>query len=178
MANAEPGLLGAGCIQPCCVQVDGKGEIRIYSCASRSEHGILSSGGGGMVLHTLRHDGFTYLEPSGGTGVVGTRPLLWAGGILELNTLAPAGEVRVQVTDSKGTVLRGYSFAESIPFTGDSIAWTPRWNRDFSASQLPRQALRIEVQLNNARLYSIRGNIQVLTAAETAQIEQGDAPIL
>lgn len=171
MVNSRPGQLGAGCLQPCCLLIEDD-VIRIYSCAARHEHGMLTPGDGGLLLHTLRLDGFTYLEPTGGIGVIGTRPLLWQGGKLELNVLAPDGEARVQVTDSNGKVLQGYSFEDSISFTGDSIRWEPLWRENRSVHAFVDRVLRIEVTLRNARLYSIRGNFQILTAAEVKRYEQ------
>lgn len=174
MGNASPGQLGAGCLQPCCLFLN-EDTIRIYSCAARHEHGILRRGDGGLLLYTLRRDGFVYLAPNGGAGVIGTRPLLWGGGKLELNVMAPDGEVRAQVTDSSGTLLQGYSFAESIPFTGDNLRWEPRWGAGRSLNDLAERTLRVEVLLDNARLYSIRGTVQVLTAAEVTYFENKHA---
>ena len=113
-----------------------------------------------------------YLESAGAAGVIGTRPLLARGGSLELNVLAPDGEVRVQVTDIKGDILPGYGFADSIPFIGDNLHWEPNWRGNQSLRNLPERALRIEILLDNARLYAIRGNFQVLTAPEAILYEQ------
>jgi len=122
----------------------------------------------------LRRDGFTYLESCGGAGVIGTRPLFWkSGSPLELNVLAPAGEVRVQITDSKGAVLSGYSFGDCVPFTGDALRWKPIWRESSSVLSLPGRTLRLEVRLDNARLFAIRGNFRILTAAEVDDYEQG-----
>jgi hypothetical protein len=173
MQNADPGQLGGGCLYPCCMVLDDEETIRIYSNAVRHEHGFQLPGDAGIVLHTLRRDGFTYLESSGGAGVIGTRPLLARGGALELNVLAPDGEVRVQLTDSKGDILPGYGFADSIPFAGDNLHWEPQWKGNQTLQNLPERTLRLEVLLDNARLYAIRGNFKVLTAPEVVLFEQG-----
>jgi hypothetical protein len=172
IANSDPSQFGAGCIQPSCLVLDDKETVRIYGSAAIHEHGYLLPGDGALVLHTLRLDGFTYLQSSGGAGLIGTRPLLWRGGRLELNVLAPAGEVRVQITDSKGAVLPGWSFDECVRFAGDDLHWEPRWTNDKTLQILPERALRIEVHLDNARLYAIRGNFKVLTAAQTNIYDQ------
>ena len=173
MPNADPGQLGAGCLYPCCMVLDDEDTIRIYSNAVRHEHGFRVPGDGGILLHTLRRDGFVYLESAGAAGVIGTRPLLARGGSLELNVLAPDGEVRVQVTDINGDTLPGYSFADSIPFIGDNLRWEPHWKENRSLHNLAERTLRLEVLLDNARLYAIRGNFQVLTAPEAILYEQG-----
>lgn len=172
MPNADPGELGGGCLYPCCMVLDDEDKIRIYSNATRHEHGFRVPGDGGILLHTLRRDGFTYLESSGAEGVIGTRPLLARSGSIELNVLAPDGEVRVQVTDIKGDVLPGYSFADSIPFIGDNLNWEPHWKGNQSLHKLSERTLRLEVLLYNARLYAIRGSFQVLTAPEAILYEQ------
>jgi hypothetical protein len=175
--NTDPGTPGAGCIQPSCMILDGD-TIRIYGSASAHEHGILVPGDGALVLHTLRRDGFTYLESVGGPGVIGTRPLFWQGNSsIEFNVSAPDGEARVQITDSKGDVLPGYSFEQCVPFSRDEIRWEPRWKDRPPLRGLPQRTLRVEVLLDDARLYAIRGDFKVLTAAEVRRYEQrGEIP--
>jgi len=177
MPNAEPGEFGAGCIQPSCMIIDEEERIRIYSCAAKHEHGVPVAGDGSLLLHTLRRDGFVFLESTGGPGMVGTRPLLWRGGALKLNVVASNGEARVQVTDSVGNVLPGYAFEDCPAFSGDALYWQPRWKEGRAIEALPERTLRFEVKLNNARLYAIRGDFSVLTGAETFRYENhGERP--
>lgn len=171
MPNTDPGHPGAGCLQPTCMIFDEE-VIRIYASSARHEHGIMLPGDGAILLYTLRRDGFVYLEDTGGSGVIGTRPLLWEGGTLTLNALAPDGEVRVQVTDSRGVVLPGYSFAEAVPFTGDNQRWEPHWKEGRSLRSVSERTLRLEVRLSNARLYAIRGNMRMLSAPEVVRFER------
>ena len=174
LPNMRPGELGAGCIQPACMLVDEEERICIYSSATEHEHGVPVADDGAIVLHTLRLDGFVYLEPDGGPGILGTRPVLWhgPGAELKINVNAKGGEVRAQLTDSRGFTLAGYSFDDCIPFGDDALRWSPRWVNDRAMVAIPERTLRIELRLVNTRLYAIRGPIEVLTGADTRRFEK------
>lgn len=128
--NASPGEYGAGCVYPASL-VHAGDTLRIYSSTSKGEHGQIvsdpESRQAAILLHTLRLDGFVYLEPPGGAGEMVTRLLLWGDGEPTLNVSAPQGVVRIQAMDENGTALRGYSYDDGVPFTGDSVTWTPEW---------------------------------------------------
>lgn len=176
--NAEPGEYGAGCLQPSSMLIDEEERIRIYSSATKFEHGVPIPGDGAITLHTMRRDGFVYLQSVGGPGTIGTRPLLWRGGPLSINLVATGGEAHVQMTDSAGVPLTGYTFEDCEAFTGDALYWQPRWKEGRSMTSFPERTLRIEVRLSNARLYAMRGQFSVLTAAETTNYEtRGEKPI-
>ncbi|MEJ7616682.1 MAG: hypothetical protein WKF30_06860 [Pyrinomonadaceae bacterium] len=177
MPNAEPGEFGAGCLQPASMVIDEKDRIRIYSSATKFEHGVPIPGDGAIIQHTMRRDGFVYLQSTGGPGTIGTRPLLWQGGPLKINLAATGGEAHVQITDSAGTPLTGYAFNDCEPFAGDALYWQPRWKEGRSLASFPERTLRIEVRLSNARLYAIRGQFTILTGAETTNYEtRGERP--
>jgi len=158
--------------------------LRIYSGSSRGEHYQFQTGqapdfskdkvanGGAILLHSLRRDGFCYLESDGGDGVLLTKPVLFRHSELKLNVLAPLGEVRVEISDIQGKELTGYSYAECVPFSGDSLAWTPTW-RNASLEQLAGRMVRIGIRLVNARLYAIRGNLGYMNDRSRLKYEQG-----
>jgi hypothetical protein len=156
--NGEPGAPNAGCVQPSSLVQLEDGSLRIYAGGSASEHGHCPPEDGYVMAYALRRDGFAYLESEGGQGVIGTRGLYWRGGNGELNVQAPAGWVRVQVTDSKGNALPGYTFAECEAFRGDSTAWAPRWKKGRALAELSGRMLRLEISLENARLFAVRGD--------------------
>ncbi len=170
-SNDNLNQFGGGCIYPSSMLVDTDNCVRIYSSASKAEHGILKEGSGAILLHKLRLDGFTYLETGGGLGLLGTRPLFWRGGEIKLNVEAPWGEVRVQITDPKGFVLKGYSFQDCIPFSGDELFYEPHWRNGTQATSLKKRLIRMEIQMHNARIYAIRGNFVPLVAAEAWRFE-------
>ena len=169
LPNAEPGEYGAGCIYPSSLIVDGDA-MRIYSSASVGEHAQTvaspESRNGAILLHTLRKDGFVYLEPPGGTGELVTRLLLWNGGEPSLNATATHGRVQIQVMDKVGKPIEGYRYEDCQPFEGDSTSWVPRFQDGRRVAELSGEILRLGVRLLNSRLYAMRGDFEVRIAAE------------
>jgi hypothetical protein len=182
--NAPTGQYGAGVLHPTTLMVDDEQSIRIYSSSSKVEHGYHDWLGdwetdlGAILMHRLRLDGFMYLESVGGLGILGTRPLFWYGGELRLNVQS-VQEARVQVTDIAGKAIEGYSFGDCEPFSGDELFWQPRWKNGRAMADLSKQVLRVEIGLENARIYAIRGDFLPLSDREARQIvETGEEPVL
>ena len=192
MPNTPPGELGGGVVRPHCMLVDDAQQIRIYSSSSSLEHGyhihdhigrkqIVGPGEGkdlgALLMHKLRLDGFFYLQSNAGPGMLGTRALFWRGGEARLNVQS-GHEVRVQVTDTEGKVLEGYGFADCEPFKGDALFWTPRWKNGRGLNELSKTVMRLEIELNNARLYAIRGDFIPMSTRETRRfLETGAEPV-
>ena len=167
--NGPPGSPDSGVVYPYCMIPQEDGSLRIYASACTMEHGNTPEGDtGSIIAYSLRRDGFVYMESTGGNGVVGTRQIYWRGGEAQLNVQSQGGDVRVQVTDIPRrlaftayppvTPLDGYSFDDCEPFSGDDTAWTPTWKGGKTLADLSGQAIRLDVQLNSARLYAIRGD--------------------
>ncbi len=176
--NAPTGELGAGIMRPMSMIVDDDQCIRIYSSASKLEHGYHIQGTdlGALVMHRLRLDGFMYLESAGGAGILGTRPIFWRGGEVRLNVQS-GQEARVQVTDGQGQTIEGYEFDNCEPFAGDELFWVPRWKSGMGMAALGNQLLRLEISLENARLYAIRGDFVVPSGREIRRfLESGEEP--
>ena len=173
--NSAPGEHGSGCIYPSSMVVDGD-TIRIYSSASRGEHAQVladtENRQGAILLHTLRRDGFVYLEPAGGTGELITRLLVWKGGELHLNVTAPRGQALAQIMDLEGRPIEGYRYEDCLPFTGDSMDWTPRWRHGLKLDALRDRVLRLGVRLANGRLYAVRGRLEFKTIIEARAYAQ------
>ena len=176
--NAPTGELGAGIMRPMSMIVDDDQCIRIYSNASKLEHGYHIQGTdlGALVMHRLRLDGFMYLESAGGAGILGTRPLFWRGGEVRLNVQS-GQEARVQVTDGQGQTIEGYEFDNCEPFAGDELFWEPRWKSGIGMAALGNQMLRLEISLENARLYAVRGDFVAPSGREIRRfLETGEEP--
>ena len=176
--NAAPGEIGAGLVRPTTLIIDEKPNIRIYSSSSKLEHGyhLVGDDRGAIIMHRLRLDGFMYLQSNAGKGLLGTRPLIWRGGEVRLNVQS-GNEVRVQVTDIEGRPMEGYGFADCPPFNGDELFWQPRWKNGKGLSELAGKALRLDISLNHARIYAIRGDLLPVTIREAVQFqESGEEP--
>ena len=168
--STEPGDLGGYGFYPCEL-VALKDELRIYSTGTRSDHsgkGEIPKGQkrSAMVMHTLRPDGFMYLENYAGEGSIMTKEFDLKEGNLSVNVSAPIGEVRAQVYVQKNVlpgegpptqkVAKGFSADECLPFTGDTLNWKPTWRSGKKLDELVGETVRIEILFDRARLYSIQ----------------------
>ena len=177
--NGAPGEPDCGCVYPSSVVAEQDGSLRIYASACTQEHGYRPPGSGSILAYRLRRDGFVYMESLAGPGFIGTRPLYWRGGQPSLNLQSPAGEARIQLTDEWGDVVQGYSFEDCEPFTGDDTQWQPAFKDGRTVTEQAGRILRIEVMLQNARLFAIRGDFVPLTAAHCWRFHQyGTVPEL
>lgn len=156
--NGEPGSPDSGCVYPSSMITLEDGSLRFYASACTREHGNVLPDTGSLVAYSLRRHGFTFLESAAGVGVIGTRPLYWKTGDLALNVQSQGGSVRVQVSEPDTTPLKGFSFDQCQPFTGDDTSWQPIWKDGKSLRQLGDRAIRLEVELYSARLYAITGD--------------------
>ena len=169
MAPAEPGDFGGYGFYPCSL-VQLPDELRIYSVGSRADHsgkGLIPAGEHrtAMNLHTLRPDGFMYLESRSGAASLLTKGFELTEGSLALNVEAPIGEVRAQMYVQTDTVpgdlppvqrvAEGFSAEECRPFTGDSLRWSPTWSSGRSLDELIGRTVRVEILFERARLYSL-----------------------
>lgn len=76
----------------------------------------------------------------------------------KLNLRAHLGWVRVQLSDVNRQPLPGYTFDDCQAFRGDEYHWEPTWIG--AKDPITELVGRIEVELVNAELYSIRGNFE------------------
>ena len=68
-------------------------------------------------------------------------------------------------------------FEDCEPFRGDALGWSPRWTGGRGLNEFTGQAIRLEVQLNNARIYAIRGLFTAMANRETRTfVRTGEAP--
>ena len=172
LPNGEPGAPDSGNVQPSYMVTLDDGSLRIYADGSVHEHGHCPPDDGYLMAYALRKDGFVYLESAGGPGMIGTRALYWQGGDALLNVQAPGGWVRAQVTDPKGETLEGYSLSESAVFQGDDMGLVLEWKGGRRVGGLAGKMIRIEVHLENARLYALRGDFILCQLADVHAFEQ------
>jgi hypothetical protein len=163
----EPGQFGCGCVYPGSLCVDKTNQIRIYSHGRRNEHQFTLNGdkrnenASGLMLHTLRLDGFMYLETTSNWGRVITRPLLFQEPGLRLNIQAPVGDVAAQIPDQSGKAMEGLTFEDCVPFHGDDLFWEPQWKSGKTLRDVIGKPVRVEVRMYKGRLYAMRGGFQI-----------------
>jgi hypothetical protein len=174
LALGEPGEYGAGNFYPTGLVQGTDNTLLLYTCGYKPQHGDMESyqhyqregeDYSAMVVHSLRKDGFAYLEPLGGWGWLRTKTILPQAGDLRLNIQAPIGEVRVQISDDASQPIPGFTFEESIPLQGDGVALEPRWEAHQVAELIGRPC-RVELKLFSGRVYAIRWTSQTYYAKE------------
>ncbi len=107
--------------------------------------------------HTMRVDGFVSVAADLKGGRLQTKPLVFAGTQLELNfSTSAAGSVRVEVQDTDGKPINGFSAANCPQLFGDSIARRVKWNSDADLSSLAGTPVRLLFELHDADLYSFQ----------------------
>lgn len=171
---------GCSQIRPCSI-VETESEIHIYSEAHRGEHGREAAAQreagqtplGGLVLHTLRRDGWMSLRPSGDWGRIQTKPIvLWQPEIL-LNAEASYGEILFQITDEKSRPLPGFGFADCVPLrAADQLRHPLAW-RQADLNSVLRQPVRLEFRFRNASLYGITASHHFLDAQDAWLLKHG-----
>jgi hypothetical protein len=159
------GEQGSGGIYPSTLLIDPEHTVRIYSGGARRAHFQSTTGpDAALLLHTLRLDGFAYLESDAGTGYVMTRRLRFSGPDLRLNVRAPYGLVRVQLSEAVGTPIPGFTFDECLPFTGDELFYRPRWRGGLNPSAVSDRLVHLEIEVTHGELYAIRGDLELVVA--------------
>lgn len=109
----------------------------------------------GIGLVKLRKEGFISMHGPQSGGVLVTRTLKWPGGNLVFNADAHAGEIKVRLTDARRKVLPGFDYDDCVPIKDDSVRQRVTW-KDKSIASLAGQALRLEIFLRNADIYTLR----------------------
>ncbi len=113
--------------------------------------------GSALRRYTLRLDGFVSLHAPMGGGEVITPPLKFSGSQLTLNfATSAAGSVRIELQDSTGKPIDGFSLADCPDHFGDTIERPVTWKNGGDLSSLRGKSTRLRIQLRDADLYSIR----------------------
>lgn len=121
---------------------------------SPTEMSMFMYGGG---HYKLRLDGFISVNAGYEEGEFLTKPLKFSGSELEINhSTAGAGEIRIELQDSDGQPLPGYSLDDCDPIKGDSISEIVTWNEKSDLSQVAGKTIRVRFVMNEADLYSLR----------------------
>lgn len=102
-------------------------------------------------LAMLRRDGFASMQ---GTGQLETETLKFTGSYLFVNA-SVTGSLKVEVLDSGGNVLSGFSAAECVPFAGDATKTRITWSGgNDNLSSLAGTNIRLRFQIDNGEIFS------------------------
>ena len=107
--------------------------------------------------YVLRMDGFVSVSASMACGELVTKPLIFSGNRLIINfSTSAAGEVKVEIQNSAGNPLPGYTQEECPALFGDAIERLVVWKKGNDLAALAGRAVRLRFILKDADLYSIR----------------------
>ncbi|MCC6424107.1 MAG: hypothetical protein IT447_11565 [Phycisphaerales bacterium] len=131
-----------------------------HGSATYSEHRTsLSNDSNRLVAHytsTIQPGRLCGLQGVG-DAFLRTKQFLLKDDQLTINAQCPHGEMKVQLIDIWQKPIAGFSFDDSERFSGDEIAWTPRW-KERSISELLGKRIGIEIRLYTGCVYGITGH--------------------
>lgn len=94
-------------------------------------------------------------KPLENIGQVTTKPLrLSEYSAITVNANASEGEIRVELLDSRGRRVRGFTAEDALPITGDSLAHRAAWN-GVSLSDLADGDYLVRLHLRKATVYAL-----------------------
>ena len=107
--------------------------------------------------YVLRTDGFASLHAGYQYGELLTKPLRFAGGELEINySTSGAGDVRVEIQDSTGKPIPGYTLDDCQSIVGDHIERVVAWKNTSDVSPIAGKSVRLRFVMRDADLFSLR----------------------
>ena len=110
-----------------------------------------------MAHYSLRTDGFVSVNAPYRGGELITRPFTFAGTNLEINFVtSAAGGVRVEIQDSEGNALPGYTLKDCGEMFGDEIDRVASWSSGKDVGKLAGKPVRLRFVLKDADLYSFK----------------------
>jgi len=157
---------------PTAMVVDDEGWLRVYttSCCGEHNDGEKFAKDDTIAYITVsrwRRDGFCALESHSDTGSILMRGILPHGGPILLNaTTGRFGKIRAELRKLDNTPFPGFELEKCIPVTGDGhylpLKWQDGDNLNETLDSLNDQPVRIYLELEQARLYAIRVNADLV----------------
>jgi len=106
---------------------------------------------------TLRLDGFASVNAPFTGGEMITNPLHFSGNQLVLNySTSAAGSIKVELLDSSGRPIQGYSSQDCRELIGDEIERVVTWNGVSDVSSLAGKPIQVRFLMKDADLFSLR----------------------
>lgn len=129
-----------------------EGDVYLYYAGYRWGHKYRHSVDRQIGVVKVKRDRYVARRAGAQGGTLTTPLVTLAGDALLVNVDAHEGEVRVQVSDEKGTPIPGFRFADCRPITSDSLAAQVEWQRPLA--ELRDKPVRLEFSLKNASLFA------------------------
>lgn len=107
-----------------------------------------------LALAKLRLDGFFFLKAKNEEGTIITKPFVFDGESLEVNTSSLNGYIKIEMLDQDGNTV-----ASSKTYRGyDNIRLNPEWNERNSLKQFKGENIRLKFILMNSKIFSFKVN--------------------
>ncbi|MCA8996333.1 MAG: hypothetical protein KDA80_05105 [Planctomycetaceae bacterium] len=107
--------------------------------------------------YTLRLDGFVSISAGLEGGRLKTKPITFNGNSLKLNfSSSAAGAIRVEIQDTNGTPIEGFTLAECDEVFGDAIDRPVAWKTMADVSRLKGQPIQILFEIRDADLFAFQ----------------------
>jgi len=134
------------------VELPGKnGELSVY--ATEAYYGAQP---GRLRRFSYRVDGFVSVHASSEGGELLSKPLIFKGDKLILNfATAPKGSVAVELEDSAGKAIPGFSLKDCQILRGDAVTQSVTW-KGGSLAKIAGTPVRVRFVLRDADVYSVR----------------------
>ena len=131
-------------------------EVYVYYSSFNNEHNLPVTAGK-IKMIKWRLDGFVSMDSGATEGTILTKQMTYTGGALKLNlNSSGAGNyVKAELINSAGTVITGYSAANSAVMNTDNTNLTVTWG---GSSTLPTAGTVVQVKLycKNAKVYALQ----------------------
>lgn len=128
-------------------------EVWMYTGVWDGDHG-LAFRDCAIIISKWRRDGFASLD-TGSNGVITTKKLLMEGGKrLVLNADASEGQILVELLNSAGNPISGFTKDDCDPINTDSVSHTVSWNGNKDISSLEGRVVKVKIYAENSSIYS------------------------
>jgi hypothetical protein len=134
------------------------GEKLYFYVSGRAGKGFpgcnLHDAGASTGLAVLRRDGFASMDAGPEEATLTTRPVRFGGKYLFVNADTKAGELRVEVLDSDGHVIKPFSRENCKLLSADKTIQAVTWKGASDLPELVGKELRFRFYLRNGSLYA------------------------
>lgn len=110
--------------------------------------------GASTGLAILRRDGFASMDAGDAGATLTTRSVQFRGKHLFVNLAAPKGELRVEVLDRNGRVIKPFTRENCVPLRADKALQAVKWRGARDLSKLADQPVKFRFHLKNGALYA------------------------
>ena len=145
-------------LQPSSQIITRNDEHFIYYTGQYSQHHAPEAAqkeSGKIGLAKLPLDRFICQKAGEKTGTITTRPFMLEGDRLEVNVDARAGWFQIELLDSAGIGIEGYSGNAAKRYERtDELRLKPVWKSENNLSQLKGKTIKLRFTMQNARLYA------------------------